>query len=56
MPLGFLTIQGWGVADQQAEVVSTLDQAEEVLGGIHRLLDAQLTGLFGLGQQPGHFP
>ncbi|MDT4871040.1 hypothetical protein FQZ97_1061470 [compost metagenome] len=33
-----------------------LDQGEEVLGGVQGLVDTQLAGLVGLGQQRGHFP
>lgn len=47
-------VQRRGAADQQAKVLTTLDQAEKVLGGAHGLVDTQLTGLVGLSQQTLH--
>src|SRR5690606_13221203 len=48
MRLGFPAIQVLAKAHQQAEVAATLDQAEEVFGGMLRVVDAQLT--MGVGQ------
>lgn len=41
--------------DQQAKMLATLDQAEEVFGGAAWVVDAQLAGLVGLFQQALHF-
>src|SRR5690606_16401127 len=50
MPLGLGGGLGLGQADQQAEVVTALEQGAEVLGGGARLGDAQFAALVRLTQ------
>ncbi|MNG33148.1 hypothetical protein D3C84_1193290 [compost metagenome] len=54
MGLGCSRFQWRAAAIQQAEVRRALDQAEKMLSGIARFVDAQGTALVDLGQQAFH--
>ena len=48
--LGGFTFQRFATTDQQAKVRAALEQAEEVIGGQMRIIQAQQTALGGLVQ------
>jgi len=52
--LGRVPGQGFAAAEEQAKIRCAFEQAEEVLGGIERLVDAQGADLVDLRQQALH--